>query len=192
MKKGKDNKIKKNKNIEKREKGNVSMEIGAKIDINELHEKLGHPEEEVTKLMGNYMKLKIKGKMENCENCGIRKMRQKNVKKGPKEKSTKPGYRIYIDITLSKYISAGGSKFWFLSVDEATHMKFSMFLKQKSEVKERFIPFLKELRHNMEYRLNTLDVTTQVKIVHSKMRVLKGTWELVSNIQHWEHRNKME
>ena len=66
MKKGKDNKIKKNKNIEKREKGNVSMEIGAKIDINELHEKLGHPGEEVTKLTGNYMKLKIKG---NCENC---------------------------------------------------------------------------------------------------------------------------
>ena len=41
------------KNIEKREKGNISTEIGAKIDINELHEKLGHPEEEVTKLTGN-------------------------------------------------------------------------------------------------------------------------------------------
>ena len=59
----KDNKNnKKNKNIEKREKGNVSTEIGAKIDINELHEKLGHPEEGVTKLTGNYMKLKIKEK----------------------------------------------------------------------------------------------------------------------------------
>ena len=53
---------KKNNNIEKREKGNISTEIGAKININELHEKLGHPEEEVTKLKGNYMKLKIKGK----------------------------------------------------------------------------------------------------------------------------------
>jgi len=108
---------------------------------------MGHPEEAVTKLTGNYMKLKIKGKMENCENCTIGKIRQKNVEKGPKEKSTKPGYHIYIDITLSKHISAGGSKFWFIAVDEATHMKFSMFLKQKSEVKERFIPFLKELRH---------------------------------------------
>ena len=68
---------KKNKNIEKREKGNVITEIGGKIDINELHEKLGHPEEEVTKLTGNYMKLKIKGKMEKCENCSIGKMRQK-------------------------------------------------------------------------------------------------------------------
>ena len=31
-------------------------------------------------------------------------------------------------------------------MDEATHMKFSLFLKQKSDVKEKFIPLLKELR----------------------------------------------
>ena len=54
---------------------------------------------------------------------------------------------MYIDLTSSKYISARGSKYWFLAVDEATHMKFSMFLKQKSEVKESFVPFVKELRH---------------------------------------------
>jgi len=51
------------------------------------------------------MKLKIKGKMENCENCTIGKMRQKNFEKGPKEKSTKTGYCMYIEITSSKYIS---------------------------------------------------------------------------------------
>ena len=74
-------------------------------------------------------------------------MRQKNVSKGPKEKSTKPGHRVYIDLTSSKYTSAGGSKYWCLAVDEATHMKFSMFLKQKSEMKEKLVPFLKELHH---------------------------------------------
>ena len=63
---------------------------------------------------------------------------------GTEGKLTKPGYRMYIDITSSKYVSAGGSKYWFLA---ATRMKFSMFLKQKSEVKESFVPFLKELRH---------------------------------------------
>jgi len=43
MKKKKDNKNNnKNKNIEKREKGNISTEIGAKNDINKLHEKLEH------------------------------------------------------------------------------------------------------------------------------------------------------
>jgi len=69
------------------------------------------------------------------------------VPKGPKEKSTKPAYRMYIDLTSSKYVSTGGSKYWVLAVDEATHMKFRMSLKQKSEVKESFVPFLKELRH---------------------------------------------
>jgi len=44
--KEKDNKNdNKNKNIEKQDKGNISTEIGEKININELHEKLGHPEE---------------------------------------------------------------------------------------------------------------------------------------------------
>ena len=89
---------KKLKILKNKKKEMVSTENVAKIDINELHEKLGHLEEEVTKLMGNYMKLKFKEEMENCENCAIGKMRQKNVPKGPKEKSTKPGYRMYIDL----------------------------------------------------------------------------------------------
>jgi len=84
--------------------------------------------------------------MEICENCAIGKMWQKNVKKGLKEKLTKLGFRFYIDIALSKFTSAGGSKYWFLAVDEATHIKFSLFLKQKSDIKEKFIPILKELR----------------------------------------------
>ena len=66
---------------------------GAKIEINELHEKLGHPAEDMVKLTGDYMKLSIQGKMDNCENCAIGKMRQKNVEKGPKEKSSEPGFR---------------------------------------------------------------------------------------------------
>ena len=73
-------------------------------------------------------------------------MRQKNVKKGPKKKSSEAGFHFYIDIALSKFTSAGGSKYCFLAVDEATHMKFSLFLKQKSNIKEKFILFLKELQ----------------------------------------------
>jgi len=93
--------------MENEEKGNLSLEKDTKININDLHKKLGHPAEEMVKLTG---------------------------------------FRFYIDIALSKYTSAGGSKYWFLAVDEATNMKFSLFLKQKSDVKNKFIPFLKELR----------------------------------------------
>ena len=97
------------------------------------------------------MKLKIKGKLENCENCAIGKMRQKNVPKGPKEKSTKPGY---IDIMSSKYTSAGGSKYWCLAVDEATHMKFSMFLKQKSGMKAIFVGYAEKHAGNVYRFIN--------------------------------------
>jgi len=57
-------------------------------------------------------------------------MRQKNVENGPKEKSTKLAYHVYINIALSNFTSAGGSKYWFL-----------VFLKQKSDIKEKFICF---------------------------------------------------
>ena len=82
----KDENNKKNKNIEKPEKGNVSTEIGEKIDINELHEKLGHLEEEVTKLTGNYMKLKSREKWKIAKIAqlgkGGRKMCQRDQRKG--------------------------------------------------------------------------------------------------------------
>jgi len=90
------------KKIENEEKGNLRLEKGAKIDINHLHKKLGHPAEEMVKLTGNYMKLSIRGKMDNCENCAIGPMQQKNVEKGQKEKLSKPGFCFYIDIALSK------------------------------------------------------------------------------------------
>ena len=131
-------KTQKLKKLENEEKGNLSLEKGAKIEINNLHEKLGHPAEEMVKLTGDYMKLSIRGKMENCENCGIQKRKKK--------KSSELGFCFYIDIALSKFTSARGSKYWFLAVDEATHMKFSLFLKQKGDIKNKFIPLLKELR----------------------------------------------
>ena len=84
-------KTQKLKEIENEEKGNLSLEKGAKIEINNLHEKLGHPAEEMVKLKGNYMKLSIHGKMDNCENCAIGKMRQKNVKKRAEGKIVRTG-----------------------------------------------------------------------------------------------------
>jgi len=93
-------------------------------------------------------------------------MRQKNVPKGPKEKSTKPGHRMYIDLTSSKYTSAGGSKYWCLAVDEAKHMKFSMFLKQKSEMKEKLVPLLKELQHTYGVKIEHIRCDNAGEIGH--------------------------
>ena len=88
LKKPKKQKWRKNTKIEenwKWRKGKSCLEKGAKTDINDLHENLGHPAEEIAKLTGNYMKLSSRGKMDNCKNCIIAKMWQKNVEKAPQE-----------------------------------------------------------------------------------------------------------
>ena len=41
-------------------------------------------------------------------------------------------------------------------MDEATHMKFSLFLKQKGDVKDKFIPLLKELRDTYGRRVQRI------------------------------------
>jgi len=110
-----------------------------------LHEKLGHPAEEMVKLRKLHEIIDSRKKGQLRKLCYWENAAEKR-RKEPKEKSSKLGFCFYIDIALSKFTSAGGSKYLFLAVDEATHMKFSLFLKQKSEVKEKFIPFLKELR----------------------------------------------
>ena len=43
-------------------------------------------------------------------------------------------------------MSAGGAKFWILIVDEATDMKWSYFVKLKSELKRKVIDLIKELK----------------------------------------------
>ena len=94
---------------------------------------------------------------------------------------------MYIDITSC----AGGSKYWCLAVDEATHMKFSMFLKQKSDMKEKLIPFLKELQHTYGVKVKHIRCDNAGENHALEDLCIEKTWELSSNIQHREHHSKM-
>jgi hypothetical protein len=116
-----------------------------KIEINDLHKKLGHPGEK--KLMDTIKMMDIKtvGKLRVCKDCAIGKARQKNVNKLNEHKSIIKAERLYIDISSTSDESFGGSNFWILIVDEATRMKWSFFIKQKSDLAETLIKFLKSL-----------------------------------------------
>ena len=65
-----------------------------------------------------------------------------------------PGEWLYMDISSIKAISIGGSKFWCLLVDEATKMKWSFFLKEKSDLSDKIGIFLKDFKgiYNREVR----------------------------------------
>jgi hypothetical protein len=51
-----------------------------------------------------------------------------------------------LDISSIKDVSYGGSKFWVFIVDDFTDYCWSMFLKNKSELKEKMFPLLTDLK----------------------------------------------
>ena len=72
--------------------------------------------------------------MKPCEHCFVIKAKQKNVPKVTETKSTVAGERLFVNISLVKFPSFGGSKFWLLLMDDASSKTDSFFLKEKSEL----------------------------------------------------------
>jgi len=64
------------------------------------------------------------------------------------------GERLYVDISSNQGVSFGGSKFWALIVDDYSGYCWSYFMKTKSELKERVIDLIKELRNVKYLRLD--------------------------------------
>jgi len=122
----------------------------------QAHQALGHPGRNL--LIGTSKKLGWTLTGEDtikCESCMISKARRANLPREAKNQSTTPGERIMIDISSVK--STGNStsgRFWLLVVDEATSMKWSFFLKTKSQqvtVLQSFLKTLKEIDHPVKY-----------------------------------------
>ena len=66
----------------------------------------------------DYMGIKLTGKLDPCEACAQAKIRQANIprKKEPQDPS-RPGYRLFIDISSFKHESMGGKRHWLIVVD---------------------------------------------------------------------------
>ena len=74
------------------------------------------------------------GKLEPCEVCAQAKIRQANVpKRKQKQVPTRPGYRMFIDISSFKHESMGGKRHWLIVVDEFSDCSHSFFLRKKSD-----------------------------------------------------------
>ena len=94
-----------------------------------------------------YMGIKLTGKLEPCEMCAQAKITQANV---PKKKETqvpsRPGYRMFIDISSFKHESMGGKRHWLIVVDEFSDCSHSFFLRRKNDQIELFPDWIKELK----------------------------------------------
>ena len=71
-----------------------AMEPGNIISMSKLHQITGHTGEHLLRPTRNYMRIKLTGKLAQCEVCAQAKIRQTNIsKKKLKKLPTRPGYR---------------------------------------------------------------------------------------------------
>ena len=81
--------------------------------------------------------------------------KRRKLKKMP----TKPGYRVFIDISSFKQVGRGGNKHWLIIVDEFSDYAHSFFLKKKSDQIKILPMWIKEIakKHRIEIKRIRLD-----------------------------------
>ena len=110
------------------------IEPGKKISIWKFHQITGHTGEHLLKPTAKYMKIELTGKLAPCESCAQAKIRQANVpKKKLKKLPTRPGYRVFIDISSFKQVRRGGNRHWLTAVDECSDCSHGFFMSKKSD-----------------------------------------------------------
>ena len=125
----------------------AAIEPGKSIPIWKFHQMTGHTGEHLMRTTADYMGIKLTGKLEPCETCAQVKIRQANVpKKKEKQVPSRPGYRLFIDISSFKHESMGGKRHWLIVVDEFSDCSHSFFLKRKSDQIELLPVWIKELK----------------------------------------------
>ena len=142
------------------DEAHAGMEPGKSISTTKFHQITGHTGEHLLKPTANYMKLKLLGRIPPCEACAKAKIRQRNVQKRKiKKMPTKPGYRVFIDISSFRQVIRGGNRHWLIVVDEFSDYTHSFFLKKKSDQIKILPMWTKGIakRHRIETKRIRLD-----------------------------------
>ena len=125
----------------------AAIEPGKSVPIWKFHQMTGHTGEYLMKTTADYMGIKLTGKLDPCEACTQAKIRQANIPKNKEPQvPSRPGYRLFIDISSFKHESMGGKRHWLIVVDEFSDCSHSFFLKSKSDQIELFPAWMKELK----------------------------------------------
>ena len=99
------------------------------------------------------MKIELTGKLAPCEICAQAKIRQANVpKKRMKKVPTRPGYRVFIDISSFKQVSREGNRHYLIAVDEFSDCSHSFFMSKKHDQIKMIPMWIRGLPENMELR----------------------------------------
>ena len=108
-----------------------------------LHQVTGHEQLLMTDT-AKYYGVQITGVVMKCLSCSLEKIRQKNIPKKNEKTVTKPGDRMYLDISSIKDESFGGRKHWAMLVDKAIKCKHSFLSKQEIGLISSWLKGLKD------------------------------------------------
>ena len=110
----------------------VVIEPGKSISIWKFHQMTGHTGEHLLKATDENMGIKLTGKLEPYEACTQLKIRQASVPKNKqKQVPSRPGYRMFIDISSFKHASMGEKRHWLIVVDEFSDYRPQFLLRKK-------------------------------------------------------------
>ena len=126
----------------------VNMNVEKQFGYEMAHQLLGHPGRNKLISTSERLEWTLTARSGNeCEDCLRGKARRMNVNKESKNRATMPGERLMIDISSVKTPNNKKvGRFWLLVMDEATDMKWSFFLKNKSQQVPLLLGFIKNLK----------------------------------------------
>ena len=149
------------------------IEPGKSIPILKFHQITGHTGEHLLKTTAENIGIKLTGKLEPCELCAQAKIRRANVpKKKQKQVPSRPGYRMFFDISSFKHESMGRKSHWIIVVDEFSDCGHSFFLRKKSDQMEVIPIWIKGLQTTYQI------VVKNIRLDNSgENRSLQKEWE---------------
>jgi hypothetical protein len=107
---------------------NMVMLTEALTIYEDLHEKLGHPNDQVVTKTASHYDIKIRDKPGKCRFCAMGKQKRLPIPRNVSNLSSTRGERINIDISSVAATSFGGAKYWLLIQDDYTDFIWSYFL----------------------------------------------------------------
>jgi hypothetical protein len=104
------------------------------MDINKLHDALGHKGEGLLRKTCKHLGTKATGELKACEARGLAKAKQKSLSKTTSNEATKPGERSFFDTAGPFAPTVSGSTLTFCITDDHSRFSWVCFGKTKGQI----------------------------------------------------------
>ena len=116
------------------------------VNVNTLHELLGHPSEAMMRKIAKELNVILTGIVEPCKACILGKAKEPNVSTITHKCSAMIGEMLFIDISVPTVKSLGGKRHWLLVVNDFMNCAWSYLLKEKSVIAITVNNFITQLK----------------------------------------------